>query len=172
MTTETDAARTKKMLSRTLAVFFAATTAIFGYFYLHERLRQPQTAAHSNVGKPFKPRTVQITPTRPKLADVSHINVTSTVIRDGVAQITVRNNNPYPIRGISTTVNYYSTKRKSNLPEHAQHIFVNDLIMPGQELKFPALDADVPALLAPHSNGKPDEWIPIPTFEYAEEVQP
>jgi hypothetical protein len=105
-----------------------------------------------------------------KIADVSHIQMAGSIIRDGVAHITIRNNNPYPIRGISITVEYYRVNKKSAPPEHTQGAFLEALIMPGQEFEFDNYDPDASSRLVPHSHGMPDEWIAVPRFEYAERV--
>ena len=111
-----------------------------------------------------------------KIADVSNIRWVSSIVRSGVAHITIRNNNPYPIRGIQLTVNYYRFLKKGQspnpraLPEYTQTAFLEDLIMPGQEYEFDQYDADAPSRLVPHNHGMPDEWIAKATFEYAERV--
>lgn len=155
------------MVSRALAIFFAVTTGIFGYLYLQEQRSQPQKPAHANIGQSTERPATRTTPNK-KIADVSHINVTVTAIRDGVAHITIRNNNPYPIRGISTIVNYNSVKKKSHLPEYTQHVLVEDLITAGQELEFQTLDTNMPRRLVTHGIGAVDEWIPVASFEFAE----
>jgi len=110
------------------------------------------------------------TRSKKKIADVSHIGFVSSNIRDGATHITIRNNNPYPIRGISVTVKYYAKKEKLDSPEHTGGAFVEGLIMTGQELEFDLSDSSDPSLLIRHGHGMPDEWIAIPSFDYAERV--
>jgi hypothetical protein len=150
------------MLSRTLAVLFAITTTILGYLYLQERSWNAKRPVH----------ITESTPSEEKVADVSHIQLVSTVIKGGVAHIRIRNNNPYPIRGISGTVDYYSPLKKSESPQYTHGLLVESLIMPGQEFEIETFDSRVPSLLTLHGARMPDEWFAILRFVDAERLSP
>ena len=90
----------------------------------------------------------------------SHVELVSTVIRDGIARITLRNNNPFPIRNLNLEIDYTSATRETRGPVFVHRHFVKSLILPGQEYEVDTFDSTNPSVLAPHSSGMPDEWIP------------
>ena len=156
--------------------------ATFDYLFTRDlKASQPivtQTTAsdHRPVTRNFSLRFHLPASIERKAADLSQIQIVSTVIQHGIAHIRIRNNNPYPIRGISVTVNYYRFLKKGESPnpgappEHTHSHFVESLIMPGQEFEIETFDSRVPQLLAPHNSGTSNEWIAVPTFEHADRL--
>ena len=150
------------MLGKILAVFFAVAAVVLGGLYLKGRGRMPFEVI----------RAVESAPKENKQADVSQIAVVSTVISDGVAHIRIRNNNPYPVRGVVMKIDYYPTNKELDVPAYSQdQQLVPALIMPGQEFDFSTMDPRDPSHLVPHGARMPEEWIAIPRLDHADRVK-
>ena len=100
-------------------------------------------------------------PTTAPLAATQNIGLRSTVIvPPGVAKITIRNNNPFPVRNVLLLVKCMPAFRYSAQPVHTFEWVIPDLIMPGNDYEISAIDAQNTAILAEHKRGSADEWIP------------
>ena len=102
---------------------------------------------------------------------VHNVGLRSTVIESsGIARITIRNNNPYPVRNLQLVIKCFPANRLSVQPVHKFTWFVPDLILPGNDYTVSAIDANNATILAAHSRGTPDEWIPTIEVVSAEAV--
>jgi hypothetical protein len=112
-------------------------------------------------------RTQPAAPVNP----TQNLSLRSTVLDPGgIVDMTIRNNNAFPVRNIFLHIIFKPVTRAVTEPVYSFDWSIPDLISPGSDYQFTAIDSAHPQILPPHAHGSSDEWIPQPQFISAEAV--
>jgi hypothetical protein len=84
--------------------------------------------------------------------------------------MTIRNNNAFPVRNIALRIAFTPFSRVVPQPVYRFDWFIPDLIMPGSDYEFTAVDRSGANVLGLHAHGSADQWVAKPEFISAERV--
>jgi hypothetical protein len=112
-------------------------------------------------------RTQPAAPVNP----TQNLSLRSTALDSGgKVDMTIRNNNAFPVRNVSLHIIFTPATRAVTEPVHSFDWSIPDRILPGSDYQFTAVDSAHPQILPSHARRSSDEWIPQPQFISAEAV--